>query len=568
MSTVKPPCDVVVIGLGAAGGLAAALLAQAGLEVVGLEAGGRHERAEFALDDVRQIARNELGAAKVNREVPTVRASAAEEARQPRLNLGNLMMNGVGGSKLHSTNISWRLLPWSFRTRSETIARYGASALPAGSTVVDWPLDYDELAPYYDRVEAHYGIAGVAGNVGGAPTGEGNPFEGPRGGPYPSPPLRRSGWTDLMHGAAAQLGWHPFATPASIRTEERDGKPPCQYCGHCTWNGCWVDAKGLPSSVGLPEAEASGRLRVVTHARALEIAVDSEGRARGVDYVCGGERLHQPARVVLLATYTYENVRLLLLSRSKAFPNGLANNAGQVGRHFMTHTFLMGFGRFPGRTINAWGGTAAQATAVDDFDGDNFDHAGLGFVGGGVLMACHEYRPLLHHRFTPPGVPRWGVERKRWLADNMASVGWAYTLPDGLPYEDEGLDLDPLVRDPDGVPVVRVTYGLRENERLQSEHLAERMGEWFAQAGAAEHWHTEPAASPISTHAYGGTRMGADPDASVVDPWGIAHEVPNLVIAGASTFPTAGGVNPTETVEALTWRTVDRVLAEWGRIAA
>ena len=560
-------CDVVIVGLGAAGGLAASLLAGAGRQVVGLDAGDWHGVEEYALDDLRQLGLNDLGSAKVNHEVPTVRSQSRVEAVQPLSHLGNLMMNGVGGSKIHSTNISWRLLPWNFRTRSETLSRYGREALPAESTVVDWPLDYSELEPYYALVEKRYRISGVAGNLAGRSTGRGNPFEGPRSSPYPAPPLRRSGWNNLMAVSANGLGWNPFETPASIQSQSDDHGPGCQYCGFCTWNGCWADAKGVPSSRGLPEAQASGNLEVRTGARALRITTGDGGRASGVDYIRDGEIWHQPARLILLATYTYENTRLLLLSSSPTGSSGLANDNGQVGRHFMTHTFVMTFGHFPRREINAWSGTAAQATAIDDFDGDNFNHEGLGFIGGGVLMACQEFRLLLHHHLIPAGVPRWGHERKRWLADNFRSIGWAYTLPDGLSYADEKLDLDPKVRDRDGIPVIRVTYRLRPNEERQSRFLNQRMNEWFQAAGAAQVWHTEPAASPISTHAYGGTRMGDDPTTSVVDRWGLAHTVPNLAVLGASTFPTAGGVNPTETVEALTWRSVDHILNNWDQIA-
>jgi len=390
----------------------------------------------------------------------------------------------------------------------------------------------------------------------------GNPFEGRRSADYPSPPLRRSGYTELMADAARDLGWSPFETPASIRTVDNGDLKACTYCGNCTWNGCWVDAKAVPSSIGLPEALRTGNLRLVTEARVVSIDVDDAGRATGVTYRRRGETLVQRARIVILATFTYENTRLLLLSRSAAFPTGLANRAGQVGRHFMTHSFLMGFGLFPGRRLNVWSGSNAQGTAVADFDGDNADHPA--FIGGGVMMAGHELRLLLHHRFTPPGVAPWGSERKRWLADNLASLGWAYTLPDELPYRQHNLDLDPTVRDEDGLPVVRVTQGLQPNEQHQYEYLGTRMREWFSAAGATQVWNSSSTVSPVSTHAYGGTRLGEDPATSVVNPFGVAHEVPNLVVLGASTFPTSGGVNPTETVEALTIRTVDHIIDEIG----
>lgn len=550
--------DVVVIGMGAAGGLAASQLARAGLRVVGLEAGTWHETSEFAQDDVAQLGRNDLGRVKVNHEVPTFRSSDEEEAQQALINVGNLMMNGVGGSKTHSTNISWRMLPWNFRARSASVERYGEQAVPEDSTLVDWPVGYDELEPFYTRVEQMYGISGRAGNVRGRRTGAGNPFEGPRSHEYPSPPLRRSGYTELMADAGRSLGWHPFETPASIRSVDDGDKRACTYCGHCTWNGCWVDAKAVPSSIGIPEAVATGNLKVVTGARVLTIDVDGKDRAEGVTYARDGEVVQLRARVVILATFTYENTRLLLTSTSDRFRSGLANRAGQVGQHFMTHSFLMGFGLFPERQLNVWSGSNAQGTAIADFDGDNAEHPD--FIGGGVMMAGHELRLLLHHRFAPPGVPPWGSERKRWLAENLGSLGWSYALPDELPYRQHRLDLDPKVVDADGVPVIRVTQGLRENERRQYDFLAQRMREWFTAAGATQTWNSATAASPVSTHAYGGTRMGEDPSASVVDPYGFAHDVANLLVVGASTFPTSGGVNPTETVEALTLRAVDELL--------
>jgi gluconate 2-dehydrogenase alpha chain len=567
MNETLPQRDVVVIGLGAAGGLAATLLADAGLEVLGIEAGPRHTHDEYMPDEIDHECRNILGAAKANHEVPTVRRRSSDEARPAKDTRGLLMMNGLDGSKVHSTNISWRLLPWNFRSRSCTEERYGAGAIPEDSSLVDWPLTYDDLEPHYQSVEDRYGISGRAGNIHGQTSDGGNPFEGMRTRDYPLPPLRRTGYLDLMSEAAESLGWHPFPTPASIRSENYHGRPGCVYCGSCTWNGCWTDAKCLPSLHGLLAAEARGALTILCEARVTEILVDGEGRAMGVALIRDGQRYIQPARFVVVATYTYENVRLLLLSKSPAFPTGLANNSGQVGRHFMTHSFPMSLGVFPGRKLNRWGGAGAQATGVDDFDGDNFDHTGAGFIGGALLMAPAENKTIVNAMWSAPSVARWGSEWKRWYATHAGSIGWVWTIPDALPYEYNFLDLDPIVRDPLGVPVIRCTYDFGENEHRQCGFLLDRAAQWLEEAGASETWHVPAGPTPVSTHAYGGTRMGNDPASSVVDSWGIAHEVPNLVILGASCFPTAGGVNPTETVEALVSRTVvhlvDEVMPSW-----
>ena len=192
MTITLKATQVVVIGLGAAGGTAVMPLAQAGLDVVGLEAGPRYTTADYATDEIRQSNWNWLGQAKVNHEVPTWRQFPTQVAAGAAAQGGAtiLMNNGVGGSSIHFASQSWRYLPWNFATRSQTIARYGASAIPADSTVADWPLTYDDLEPYYDKVEYLHGESGQAGNIQGAIQPGGNPLEAPRRRAYPNPPLR------------------------------------------------------------------------------------------------------------------------------------------------------------------------------------------------------------------------------------------------------------------------------------------------------------------------------------------------------------------------------------------
>ena len=557
----KKKADVVVIGLGAGGGTAVLPLAQAGLEVVGLEAGGRFSTRDYPADEIRNDIRNWLGRDKVNDEVPTQRRTAAE-ASVPAIAPGR-MMNGVGGTSIHWTCQSWRLMPWNFNERSETIRRYGAGALPAGSTIADWPLDYEELEPYYDKVEFLHGVSGKAGNLNGTIDSRGNVFEGPRAREYPLEPLRRTGFTEFMADAARRLGWHPFPGPAAIRSRPYNGLPACEYHGFCTFGGCHVDAKGSTNLAPIPQAEKTGNLKVVEHARVLEIVVDADGLASGVRYLHGNAVHFQPARAVLLAGYTYENTRLLLLSKSSAFPNGLSNSHGQVGKHYLAHVRAGANGVIPGRRLNRFSGTASQWTAVDDFDSDFFDHAGLGFIGGGTMAAGMEVKPIGAARTTPPTIPRWGSAWKAWLKDNAISVASAATQINVVSYEDTFLDLDPVAKDPHGVPVVRVTNDLHENERRAALFVQQRCVEWLREAGASEVWLVAPNSLSVQTHAYGGTRMGDDPDANVTDRWCFSHEVPNLGVLGASNFPTSGGRNPTETLMALAWRTADHLVQNW-----
>jgi gluconate 2-dehydrogenase alpha chain len=559
--------DVVIIGLGAAGGIAASVLTEAGLEVTALEAGPRLSASDVTFDEIRNDVRNWMAGPKAAGEVPTWRTSEAERAGPSPWPM--LMVNAVGGSTVHYECVSLRFLPWNFEARSAVLQRYGPGALPTGTTLADWPLSYDDLEPYYDHVEHAIGVSGTAGNVGGRLDPLGNPFEGPRRRGYPMAPIRPTGWAELMSDAARRKGWHPFPSPAAINSEPFDGRAACTYCGFCQSNVCHVDAKGSTDLTVIPRAEATGRLRVETGARVTRIEVGPDGLASGVRYVQDGRERFLAARAVLLGGFVYENTRLLLLSASDAFPAGLSNNHGQVGRHFIAHVTPFVYGTFPGRRLNLFSGTMAQASCIDDFNADNFDHGGLGFIGGGMGACWGELKPigLAAGGAVPPGVPRWGGAWKAWLRENANSIGGAGAQFDSLSYEDTYLDLDPEVRDPHGTPVVRVTHSLHENERRGAAYVAEQLETWLLEAGAAQAWTTDRQLIE-GRHVYGGTRMGDDPETSVVDAHGFSHECPNLGVVGASTFPTAGGHNPTLTVQAVAWRTAEHLAQEWSAIAA
>ena len=559
--------DVVIVGLGAAGGVAALPLAQAGLRVIGLEAGTWLSPEDFAPDELRNNFRGWPQAVqKANREIPTHRPNAAAQY-SPRLAI-HPMMNAVGGTTLHYWAQSWRLNPWDFKVVSETTRRYGRSRIPAGSTVEDWPLGLDELEPYYDRVEYELGTSGKAGNLNGKIDARGNVFEGPRRREYPMPPLRGTGFTEMMGDAARKLGWHPFPGPAAINSQTYESRASCAYHGYCARGGCHISAKGSTAVTTIPKAQKTGRFDVVTQATTTTIEADANGRVSGVNYVKDGVEYFQPADVVLLATYVYENVRLLLLSRSKPYPNGLSNNHRQVGRHYFSHnTGAAVTALFP-RDLNNWYGLPAQGVAVDDWADDNFDHAGVDFIGGGNLWVYSDRRPIAAANMPTFGkAPEWGAAWKAFVKQNADRWNTAYLQKTTLPYEDNYLDLDPTVTDPLGFPVCRITADFKDNERKVAAFIQNRMIEWFMAAGAVA---TEKA--PIgtmgpTTHAYGGTRMGDNPETNVVNRWGFSHEAPNLGILGASVMGTSGAHNPTLTAQALAWRTADYLVKNWKTIA-
>jgi len=477
------------------------------------------------------------------------------------------MMNGVGGTSLHYWGQSWRLTEWDFKVRSETIRRYGASAIPEGSTLEDWPVSYEELEPYYDRVEYAIGVSGKAGNVQGTIDKSGNIFESRRQREYPMPAMRGAGFADLMAKAAKRLGWHPYAPPAAINSVPYDRRTACFYHGFCGSGGCPVNAKNSTAVTTIPQAIATANLKVVPYAHVIAIEADAHGRVTGARYLSDKKEYFQPASVVLLAGYTYENTRLLLLSKSKSYPRGLSNNHGQVGLHYMSHTRNGVMGLFP-FDLNRWYGTPAQGTSLDDWADDNFDHTGLGFIGGGNLLVPMEEKPIEAASMSTFGrARRWGSSWKAFVKENAARWAPVWTQISTFPFEDHFLDLDPDVKDPLGYPVCRLTVDLKESEKSAMRFMQEKAEQWLLEAGSIAIDKLPLAPIGLSTHAYGGTRMGHDPETNVVDAWGFSHEAPNLGILGASTMGTSGARNPTLTVQALAWRTADRLIKKWKSIA-
>jgi gluconate 2-dehydrogenase alpha chain len=498
-------------------------------------------------------------------EVPTTRRTRTDAATQRG---GHPMMNAVGGTTLHYWAQSWRLNPWDFKVVSETTRRYGASRIPAGSTVEDWPFGYEELEPYYDRIEHEIGISGQAGNIKGQQDTRGNPFEGPRTREYPMPALRWTGFLDTMADSARTLGWQPFPGPAAINSQPYQGRSGCMYHGFCNKGGCHVDAKNSPAVTTIPRAEATGRLTVVTQATVTKIEADNQGRVTGVTYLQDREEFFQPARFVFVAGYTYENVRLLLQSTSRAYPIGLANNHAQVGKHYFSHHQGAGVTALFPYDLHAWYGLPAQGVAVDDFADDNFDHSDLDFIGGGNMWVYSDRRPISAASMGTFGrAPAWGSAWKAFIKENADRTNSAYIQKTTLPYASNFLDLDPVVKDPLDFPVIRITAEYKQNELAIADYLQEKMARWYREAGAIEILRGGLGGQMgVTTHAYGGTRMGDNPETNVVDRYGVSHEVPNLGILGASVMGTSGARNPTLTSQALAWRTAEHLAQHWSSI--
>jgi gluconate 2-dehydrogenase alpha chain len=578
MATRLKPVDVVTVGVGLVGSIVAKELADAGLKVVGLERGGyRDTHPDFDVpnthDELKYGLRHEL-MQNLARETLTFR-NAASETALPMRQLGSFLPGeGVGGAAVHWSGLTWRFMPWDFETRSRTIARYGKDALAADCTSQDWGVTYDELEPHFDRFEQICGICGKAGNLQGRIQAVGNPFEGPRSREYPNPPSRESYAGSLFTTAAQSLGYHPFPTPSANLTRPYTNPygvtmGVCVYCGYCERFGCEMGAKASPQTMVLPVLLANENYELRTFANVTRVNLDSEKkRAVSVTYVDSrGREFEQPADIVLLTSYVFSNVRLMLLS-GIGKPYDPASNRGVVGRNYAYQCNSSVTLFFEDKVFNQFMGAGALGRTIDDFNGDNFDHSGLGFIGGGFITCDSSgARPIEYHP-VPAGTPPWGSGWKHAVAHYYnRSIG---IRSNGAvqSYRGNYLDLDPIYRDAYGLPLLRMTFDFHENEYRMSDFLTskcEQIGKAIGPAKINVNRRTgKYSIVPYqSTHNTGGAIMGTNPTTSAVNRYLQCWDVPNVFVIGASAFPQNGGYNPTGTIGALTYWALDAIKSHY-----
>ena len=555
--------DVVIVGVGAAGGILAAELGKAGMKVIGLERGPRLATEDFTPhDELRFFQRQDLRP-NIRRQPVTWRPNANVRATPlPVLNYGNQ----AGGGTVHYGSVSWRFHEDDFRARSHTIERYGASVIPLDSSLADWTLSHADLEPYYDRAEYELGVSGKAGNLQGNKIDGGNVFEAPRRRDYPLPPLQDDQSGVVFRGAAKKLGHHPFPTPRAILSEDYNGRPGCTYCGFCQAFGCHVGAKSSILVTKLPEADATGNFKLVTGGMCYRVNSDNSGRVTGVAYYGpDGSENTVEAELVILSPFIYDNTRLLLLSKTDRFPSGLANSSGEVGKHLMAHMMPNVFVAFDDRYVNVFMGPSAQKHTIDDFNADNFDHHGVNFIRGSQISIGTinlQGGPIGATTMNPPsGIPRWGAAYRDFLATYFARCAAMVAQTENLPYADQTIDLDPNVRDQWGLPAPRLTYDWRRpNELARVEFMMQNMEELGRAMGATHIWRSPLGPGAPGAHHEGGTRMGNDPKTSVVNRYGQSWDIPNLFIIGSSTFPSMSGFNPTLTIQALAYMSADAIV--------
>ncbi len=557
-----PEADAVIAGGGWAGLLMAKELgARTSLRVVVLERGGPRKTADYVdgMDELDYALRLRM-MQDPSRETVTFRHAPSGKALPIRQFASFLPGTGVGGAGEHWNGMLFRFQPDTFELVSRTAERYGADRLPEMHSCQDWGVTYHQLEPYYTAAERLVGASGES---------PGNPFEGQRSAGYPTPPMKSSYFSQMFRNAAKSLGYHPYAMPSANLSQtyrNPDGivRSGCQYCGYCERFGCMVGAKAQPTNVLLPVIQKQKNVQVRTGANVRRV-MHQKGQATGVTYVDErGEEVFQPARMVFLSSWTLNNARLLLLSKLGA-PYDPSTGKGVVGRN-LTHQAVTVAKAFFDRPLNAFMGAGADGVAMADFDGDNFDHAGLDFVRGGNIFAVTTgLRPIANFDIVPdPPKRNWGSEWKRAALANFDHVAPLQITGEHLAYRGNYMDLDPVYRDSFGDPLLRMTIDWHDNERRMIRHLSGKLTEIGRAMGAqAVRW---PDFSRYdvndyrSTHIQGGAIMGTSPETSVVNPWLQHWDAPNVFVLGASAFPQNPSGNPTLTVLALTLRTADAVV--------
>jgi gluconate 2-dehydrogenase alpha chain len=376
----------------------------------------------------------------------------------------------------------------------------------------------------------------------------------------------------MFADGCTELGLHPFTQPSGIASRafvDRFGNPrgSCLYCGFCTRFGCEVDAKSSPVTTHLPVALRSGNYEVRTHAKVLEIDVDSNGNATGVTYLDShGRENFQPAEVVVVSAFTLENSRLLLLSRSKAHPNGIGNDRGRVGKNYTYQIYPAPVTAvFEGKQLNMYMGNTCTIKIIYDYNADLFDHKDLDFIGGMQLYSepCEREPVNSVGTLTTATGAAWGQDWKNEIRKNWNSYASIVTEGESIPYVDQYLDLDPNYRDRFGRPLLRITFDWHDNQRNMWRFIARRAKEIMHSMNPSRIVNYSPEIPDYniqdyqSTHPTGGCIMGTDPGTSVTNSFGQVWDTPNVFVTGAALFPQNPGANPTGTVGAVTYRTAD-----------
>jgi choline dehydrogenase-like flavoprotein len=526
--------DFVIVGSGAAGGVVAKELSTAGFRVVVLEQGPWRTERDFVHDELKVFQENFL--TNNWRDSPnTFRSTAKDKAKvKPSLAYGRM----VGGTSNHFSANFWRFHEIDFKE----VSVHGPMA---GTGLADWPITYQELEPYYTKVDWEVGVAGAPG-----------PHDPPRSRPYPMPPHPPKSMGVLLERGAKKLGYTATPAPMAIASRQYDGRSQCVQCGFCLGFGCEVRAKSSSLFTMIPKAVATKRCEIRPNSYVRKVESNAAGRVTGVKYFDANKReIYQRAKAVVVCANGAETPRLLLNSKTNLFRDGLANSSGVVGKHLMFNGAGIASGVFE-HEVNGFKGIVATRVVWDLYQVD----PKLGFIGGGGFDFRFDTPPVgFVFNGLPPKSPTWGAEFKRLLAHNFNRTVYCFGHTTSLPLESNSISLDPNVKDAWGVPAIRMTYQDHPQDLKLYAYFAERGEELLKAAGASQTWKDEPKSQQFSVHLLGTCRMGNDPKTSVVDKYNRSHDVKNLFVVDGSSLVTGGRGQPTMTIEALAFRAGDHI---------
>ncbi|MDH4047201.1 MAG: GMC family oxidoreductase [Gammaproteobacteria bacterium] len=537
--------DFVIVGSGSAGGIIAKELSTKGFDVVVLEQGPFRKAEDFTHDEISVLVMNELmgGGQKNNQQ--TFRDDASKTAVVQN-NQPAEYAQTVGGSSVHFTANFWRFHDVDFKERS-------LLGPISGTNFADWPISYDELEPYYSRVDWEIGVSGAQG-----------PFDPPRSRPYPVPPLPIKSSGALLEKGAKAIGLHTQPAPMAILSQPHNGRAPCINCGYCMGFGCEVGAKSSTLATMIPLAIASGHCEIRAECAVYRVETNAKGRVSEVLY-CDpeGKERSQKAKAVILSANGAETARLLLNSASAQFPDGLANSSGFVGRNLMFngHSACGGIFEHP---LNDYKGVQVTRIIHDFYNAD----PARGFYGGGGIDA----RPLLGSSPAmfaiagmDPDAPKWGKEFKERIAYDFSHEMWIIGHTTSLALDSNNITIDPTHKDRWGRPSLRMTYKDHPDDMAMAKFLQGYSMQMFDAAGAKKSWALPIHEQNAGAHLLGTCRMGDDSATSVVDKYHRSHDIPNLFVCDGSSFVTSGRGQPTMTIMALAFRAAEHIAAAAGR---